>query len=564
MCRTTAERALAAELDAVRPDSATAYAAGLQGARSAVLTRLWRGLVHEPFPWVTGRSTGREGVTLRLADGRRLRGPHADPWATGASVTELELDGRPFDHPAELVAALGVPEGGRLAAELDHSVASMALSRTTPRRPLAVPGATSWAWEQAETDGHPYHPCCRSRPGFSAVEQLAYAPEHRPVVPLRLAEVEDAAVSGAWPAALRDGSSVLIPVHPWQAAHVLSGLRLRPGPDAHPLLSLRTLALGDEGEALMAAGGASWAPGGEYARVGRSGEYGAGEHAHVHAAGAYARVGGSGDTHVKTSLSTRLTSTVRDISAYTVTHAVATSVFAEGIAERFEGRLHIARTLAAAGAGTADLAVLLREAPQVHARGEAGESVVPVAVLPALLASRTPGERLDRVAAFARLALGVCLELLDLGVALEAHGQNLLVVVDAECRPLRLVYRDLADIRISPARLARHGIAAPPLNGRLLNDDPGTLRRKVLGSLVTGALGPLAGDAPTLGAILEKAIPELAPTPDLHALRTRPLPAKALTLMRLDPAGAELWTGLPNPLAAGEGRAGFPDTRVGP
>lgn len=182
-----------------------------------------------------------------------------------------------------------------------------------------------------------------------------------------------------------------------------------------------------------------------------------------------------------------------------------------------------------------------------------------MAALPALLAARPPGERLDRVVEFARLALGVCLELLDLGVALEAHGQNLLAVVDSEGRTRRLVYRDLADIRISPARLARHGVPAPPVSGRLLDGDPSVLRRKVFGSLVTGALGPLAGDAPTLGTVLEAATRGLAPTPDLHALRTEPLPAKALTLMRLDTeGGGELWTALPNPL-----RSAGPNSRAG-
>ncbi|MEU5124846.1 IucA/IucC family siderophore biosynthesis protein [Streptomyces mobaraensis] len=508
VCRTSAERLLASELAVAAPDLASAYGAFLPGARASVLTRLWRGLVHEPLPWVTARADGPDGVTLRLSDGRRLHGPPSDPWSTATTVTALELGGAHHDHPAELMAdvsaALGLPHGPRLAAELDHSAASLALSRAARDRrgtPFAV--RSPWEWEQWPTDGHPYHPACRARPGFSAAEQLAYAPEHRPVVELRLTAVADGTVTGAWPSELRDGTDLLIPTHPWQTEHVLGDRPSRPGPAAHPLLSLRTLDIG-------------------------------------------------GDVHVKTAVTTQLTSAVRDISPYSVTHALATSDFTDRVARRLDGRLHIARTLAAAGAGTADLAAVLRESPYGYGDAAAGERVVPVAVLPALLASRPAGERPARAAAFARLTLGVCLDLLDTGVALEAHGQNLLVVLDRDDRPLRLVYRDLADIRISPARLARHGIPAPPLTGRLLTDDAAVLRRKVVGCLVTGALAPLAGDTPALAALLDTATRDLPPGPEVHALRTAPLPAKALTAMRLSTgAPGDLWTELPNPSSAG-------------
>uniref|UniRef100_UPI0028680331 IucA/IucC family C-terminal-domain containing protein n=1 Tax=Streptomyces sp. WELS2 TaxID=2749435 RepID=UPI0028680331 len=144
--------------------------------------------------------------------------------------------------------------------------------------------------------------------------------------------------------------------------------------------------------------------------------------------------------------------------------------------------------------------------------------------------------------------LTVGLRLLDLGVALEAHGQNLLVVLAADGTPLRLVYRDLADIRISPARLSRHGITPPAVTGRLITDDPTVLRRKLFGSLVSGALAGTAGSAQSLATALEEALPDLPPTPDLPALREDPLPTKALTLMRLSPTGAgDLWTELPQP-----------------
>ncbi|TDC24773.1 IucA/IucC family siderophore biosynthesis protein [Streptomyces sp. 8K308] len=505
---TRAESVLAEELAATRPGSVGAYLAQLPGARAAVLARLWRGLTHEPLPWVAGRATGRDGVTLRLADGRRLHGPPCDPWATGSSVAALDLDGTPHDRPAALLTALAVPNGSDFAAELDHSVASLALSRTAP--PPTGPPAAPWEWEQLSRDGHPYHPNCRSRPGFSAAEQLAYAPEHRPVVSLRLTPVTDARTHGAWPAELRDGDAVLVPVHPWQAAHVLADRPLSPGPEGHPLLALRTL--------------------------------------HV-----------EGDTpwHVKTAVSTRLTSAVRDISPYSIEHALATSEFVERIAERrLGGRLHIARTLAAAGDGTPELAAMVRESPHRYADVGAGERVVPVAALPALFASHRPST--DRLLAFARLAVGVCLDLLDLGLALEAHGQNLLAVVDADGWARRLVYRDLADIRVSPARLTHHGLPAPPLTGRLLNDNPIALRRQTLGGLVTGALAPLAGDAPTLAAVLAAATDDLPPSPAKRALREEPLPAKALTLMRLAPDPAVRWTDLPNPLAPEPARPDVP------
>jgi DNA polymerase-3 subunit chi len=514
--RTAAERTLAGQLFAVRPGLLTAYEAALPGARAAVLTRLWRGLVHEPLPWVVRRETVCDGVALHLADGRRLHGPPSDPWGTAASVSVLELEGTKYGHASELMAALLLPgpagpDGGVFTAELDNSTASLALSRTAVAPQEALQGtprgspARLWEWEQQVVDGHPYHPGCRSRPGITAAEQLAYAPEHRPLVELGLAAVDDCLTVGNWPARLRDRGAVLIPVHPWQADHVLPG-PLRPvrgsgsGIPAHPLMSLRTLA-------------PAW--------------------------------NGMEGMHVKVALSTRLTSSVREISRYSIENADTVSTLLESLAHRLDGRLHITRTLAAS-THSPRLAAVLRESPHLYADPDAGEQVVPVAAL----AGHIPGpDRTAWLADFARLALNVCLRLLDLGVALEAHGQNLLVVLDAEDRPLRLVYRDLADIRISPARLARHGTAAPPLTGRLLTDDPTALRRKLFGSLITGALGPLAGGAQALRTVLAAALQDVPPCPDLEALRTEPLPAKALTMMRLNPAaGGDAWSRLPNPL----------------
>ncbi|MEV5366127.1 IucA/IucC family protein [Streptomyces cellulosae] len=509
----TAEAEIAEELAVVRPALLPAYTEALPGARAAVLTRLWRGLTHDPLPWVTGREDTRSGVVLRLADGRRLEGPAPDPYATGDRVTAVRLDGTEYDDPARLTADLAVPHSGSFAAELAHSAASLALSRAGQRGfDGLLPGSgdgvpvRDWEWEQRVVDGHPFHPNCRSRPGFSVAEQLAYGPEHRPVVKLGLLPVPagECLVSGAWPEWLRDGERVLVPVHPWQAAHVLKGAEARPGTGAgalaaHPLMTLRTLALPD-------------------------------------------------GPHVKTALSARLTSSVRDISLGSMAASAVLSDFGQAVAERTDGLLRITRTLGAVAAGSPDLTAQLRESPEEYAGP--GERVVPVAALAATDLPRSPAW----LARLARLALTACLRLLELGVALEAHGQNLLVVLSPDGEPVRLVYRDLADLRVSPERLARHGIPVPDVPDRMVTDNPVALRRKLFGSLVAGALAGTAGSGAALRAALEDAVRGLPRTPDLAALLDGPLPAKALTLMRLSPGTAgDQWTDLPNPLRFGSG-----------
>ncbi|CAL9397245.1 IucA/IucC family protein [Streptomyces sp. enrichment culture] len=491
----TAEAEIADELASVRPGLAAGYAEGLPGARAAVLTRLWRGLAHEPLPWVTRREPGREGLTLRLADGRRLHGPRADPYTTAGHVTAVRLDGTAYGDPARLMTELAVPHSAVFAAELGHSVASLALSRAGRHLHPEEWPARDWEWEQRVTDGHPFHPNCRSRPGFSVAEQLAYGPEHRPVVELELMPVPagECLVTGVWPRWLREAGRLLVPVHPWQAAHVLK----RTGEGrlaAHPLMALRTLALPD-------------------------------------------------GPHVKTALSARLTSSVRDISLGSVAASAVLSDFGEAVAARTDGLLHITRTRGAVAAGSPDLAAVLRESPRVYAAD--GERVVPVAALATTGLPRSPAW----LSRFTALTLTVGLRLLELGVALEAHGQNLLVVLSEDGDPVRLVYRDLADLRVGPARLARHGVPLPALPDRMVTDDERVLRRKLFGSLVAGALAGTAGSGPALRAALESAVRELPRTPDLAALTGEPLPAKALTLMRLSPrTSGDQWAELPNPL----------------
>ncbi|MFF0211781.1 IucA/IucC family protein [Streptomyces althioticus] len=522
----TAEAEIAEELAVVRPALLPAYTDALPGARAAVLTRLWRGLTHEPLPWVTGREDTRSGVVLRLADGRRLEGPYSDPYATDARVTAVRLDGTEYDDPARLMTDLAVPHADSFAAELGHSAASLALSRAGQRE-FREPGDAAperdWEWEQRVVDGHPFHPNCRSRPGFSVAEQLAYGPEHRPVVELGLVPVPagECLVSGAWPDGLRDGDRLLVPVHPWQAAHVLK----RAGEGVAPA--------GGEGAARADREGAASVRGGVGVLA-------------AHPLMALRTLALPDGPHVKTAVSARLTSSVRDISLGSVAASAVLSDFGQAVAERTDGLLRITRTPAAVAAGSPDLTALLRESPEAYAGP--GERVVPVAALAATGLPRSPA----RLARLARLALTAGLRLLDLGVALEAHGQNLLVVLSPDGEPVRLVYRDLADLRVSPARLARHGIPVPDVPDRMVTDDALALRRKLFGSLVAGALAGTAGSGTALRAALEKAVPDLPRTDDLSALRDGPLPAKALTLMRLSPGTAgDQWAELPNPLRFG-------------
>ncbi|SEN60684.1 IucA/IucC family protein [Nonomuraea pusilla] len=527
------EAEFAAQLAAVRPALSHAYAAALPGARAAVLGRLWRGLLHEPLP---GVAAAGEGVVL-LEDGRVLTGPRRLPYDLHPEPA-LRLEGREHDHPAELMAALGLPRTAGLVEALDDSVASMALSRArAPGGGLAgqerdrvthghpATDERSVAHEQSVTDGHPYHPLCRARPGFSVCEQLRYLPEHHPIVPLDLVAAPEAscAVAGRWPADLLDGSRLLLPVHPWQTRHVLPGLGLRPyqagAVPAHPLMAVRTLA--------PLAGG----------------------------------------PHVKTALSARLTSAVRDISPGSVRDSVPLSDLVARVADRLGGRLRVARYVTAAaamvrGEHRPELAAMLREPTSAFTGPD--ETAVPVAALTRDLVTDPP----RWLASFARLALGAGLGMLALGVGLEAHGQNLLVVLDGRGRPVRLVYRDLADVRLSPARLRHAGFDVPPLSARLLSDDPGVLRTKLYASLVGTTCGSLVallggGDRAAESALWEiVADAALAASSDpahprgpyaaadLEALFAPGLPGKAYTVMRLDGAPpGDVWISLPNPLA---------------
>ncbi|WP_394617018.1 IucA/IucC family protein [Lentzea sp. JNUCC 0626] len=430
-------------LAALDENRAERFLAELPRARAAVLARLRRAFTIEPLPQV-----------------------RADPAA--------------FDHPVDLLVAQRWPRAENLIREVAHSVAGLALSRTTS--PLVTPflDRTLEEHEQSVVDGHPLHPCCRNRTGFTAADHLAYGPEHRPIVRLVLHPAADHVTFGDWPDDLRDGDRVLLPVHPWQAARL--GLSTAGTLDASPLMALRTLSAGP------------W--------------------------------------HVKTTLSAQITSAVRDISAGSITTATTVSEFLNSAVEGIELQ-HNRASAAVLTDGEPDrtLGVILRD--RLVPRD--GETLLPLAAL----RHHTIPDPVEWLAEFAELTVPPLMTLLARGVALEAHEQNLVLGL-VNGRPSRVIYRDLADIRVSPR---------PDLPTRL-HADPEALRTKTFATFfataLTGLIGTLDADPAELWAVVAKTVPA---TPDRHALLHDPLPTKPLTLMRLDP-DTQRWAYLPNPFRA--------------
>jgi hypothetical protein len=165
----------------------------LPGARAAVLARLWGALHREPVDGIAGRTVHAGALTLTLADGRAVTADAAAaaPFAVPPVPFTVTLAGRPYDDPGALLRALRLPGAtDRYAAELDDSVANLALPRAAqpppdggpPALPRPLPHAAGW--EQLVVDGHPLHPACRTRLGMTPDEVRRYGPEHRPVVDL--------------------------------------------------------------------------------------------------------------------------------------------------------------------------------------------------------------------------------------------------------------------------------------------------------------------------------------------------------------------------------------------
>jgi siderophore synthetase component len=480
--------------------------------------------------------------------------------------------------------------GERLAGQAGsgHTMASWARDR---RR--ADPGWGVLAFfEQWVIDGHPLHPATKVREPMSAADVLDTCPEWGNVVPLSVAALAPAiAVEHGAPTggaltrlllaehpelqnALADeglpvGATTLIPLHPWQAHHVVPeryGPQLRstelriltPTIAARPLVSYRTLV------PLPTA-----------------------STRHPH--------------HLKTSLSVRLTNAMRGNSPAAVHNAPVVSALLAGIVRTesgFGGRLTVltepaAARFAAPGSTDDDSTGLSRSAAlSAIARQNPEDSLDPRDVLlpTGALWATSPlsgrpilGELLDELRAptraraaelfarqYAQLVLPPLLTLLTrYGVAMEAHGENTLLVVRAGL-PVRCVLRDLGGIRIHPGRLAAAGLHLDLLPGNhLLTDDADELRNKAYyaqfvndATQLVRCLAHLSGSAPgtlwrhfattardTFDALARQPDSSAAAHADATALLSEPWPNKALLSMWLHGAVTDyIYLPVVNPL----------------
>nr|WP_234311803.1 IucA/IucC family protein [Streptomyces griseus] len=219
-----------------------------------------------------GQSPPADAVTVAALLARETAGTPDEPVVAGPTGTAL-----PYEPASAAVTAPtpAHPHGPDLVARVADSL-RRTVTFISERRDHPADGPDLFlAAEQALVLGHPLHPAPKSRDGLSEAETRRYSPEARGAFPLHWLSVAPSvlATDSAWtergrpvPAAqltarlagdglppLPDGYAAL-PLHPWQlrevrqrpeVAAMLDARLLRDlgvqGPDWHPTSSLRTV-----------------------------------------------------------------------------------------------------------------------------------------------------------------------------------------------------------------------------------------------------------------------------------------------------------------------------------
>ncbi|WP_282602073.1 IucA/IucC family protein [Paracoccus sp. PARArs4] len=363
--------------------------------------------------WLIGGVAIRAPHRIQATGRVRLTG---DPLTDGGAPLTFGILGRALRAAGHDATAL--LDGVRRSAAFLRQAGATPANRHLLRGP---------ALETALIEGHPYHPCFKSRTGFSDADNLAFGPEGgRTIRPLWLQ------ARGA----IRHGTDVArglapagaIPVHPWQwqrlqadvAPMIADGsLCLLPhdGPDMQATASLRTLAPLDGGD------------------------------------------------HLKMSLAVGVTSSLRNLLPWSVAVAPAISDWLAAVvasdpalADLSILREHGAVIMRPDALG-GRLAAIRREAPPANA--------VPVSALS--LGDGAGGLLIDPwlrqhgttpwIKQFLRLLRPVWHLMGHHGIGLEAHGQNLAVVIH-DGWPVRLIARDFSEsLEYVPELLARTDLA---------------------------------------------------------------------------------------------------------
>ncbi|WP_328532989.1 IucA/IucC family siderophore biosynthesis protein [Micromonospora zamorensis] len=473
------------------------------------------------------------GVTVRCGVARhsplgahRYTGPVQRRTDNGRWV-DLDADGLASLVAAELTTRTGLANDEfveQVQASRDTVARLLADRPTENPEPTGEPAIDAYVdSEQSLVFGHPHHPTPKWRSG-DPESWRAYAPELRTSFRLHWLAVPDDLVAGAGPfdalvAALDPprpprGHRVL-PVHPWQLSLIPSTHpRLRDlgeaGVPVRPTASVRTL----------------YAP--------------------------------AADLFVKTSLHVRITNCLRKNARYELTGAVAlTDLLArvpmpEGVGLLTEPAY---RTVDVPGPDEA-YGTILRSGLRPHLRP--GDTPMLAAALAA-----TPLVIPDPVAwwrAYVGLLVPAVLRCwLSHGVVHEAHLQNVVVVLDRDRRPVRMLLRDLEGVKLDAERWATwpEGVPAQVRYGPL------DARRRIVYCLFVNHLGGICGalaDArpgierrlwQELRAVVEAVAADLDDPPELRALLNgEPLLAKANLLVRWrrDADRAAPFVPVPNPL----------------
>jgi siderophore synthetase component len=527
MMRTTDPAALAAaELAALAPQLVDRYAQALPAAVDVVSRRLLGAAVRE-----------RIGAYVTVL-GRRTRRRYG--------FDRIELTGPVHTHPARLLAQLGV-DAPALADELSDACVNLALAmaRRPDWEPLDWTGTDADAqllrFERLATEGHPLHPCGRTRLGWRVADLLAHDQESDATSVGFLAVRRELHVGDDVGALLRDGypdlpapppGYLLHPVHAWQLATVIpdryadllasGALRILPGValPAEPTTALRTVLLAPD----------------------------------MHGRRRY----------LKLSLDIQVSSTRRTISVASTRNGPAISALLDRLLAGYDRVLTLPEVAGAAVATpdgrTRDLSVIVRDG--LAGRLRPGEVAVPASALSARsgagsvldqLLAGYPAGPLEFLTDYARLLLPPLLHLARAGVGLEAHLQNSLPTFLGGI-PHRIAFRDFAGLRLHLPRLGGRITLWP---GSVIGtDDVDVMRAKLGYTALQAHLGELVRHLVDGYRVVESdawrqvrvVLDGCRPEPGDHAFLTAPrVPHKALVRMRLAGTG-DVYVPVDNPL----------------